>query len=124
MKGRDPFEIPRHGTQYLTGKFVGGFVSQQAADYLRLLAVYKSDTIQSILQEIIEGWMENQEPVNSIIETLADRVHMEWVRRKTPIFDWVNYEDEIYGRLERRKVPKETIDKILKEMRVRIGKNR
>ena len=123
MGKQDPFEIPRHGTQYLTGKYVGAYISQHAASYLRLLAVYKSNTIQAVLHEIIEDWMANQEPVDSIIETLADRVHTEWRRRKTPIFDWNQYEEEVIGRLKRRKVSEEMITQIVKEMRAKIGKD-
>jgi len=121
-KRRDPFEIINEGASYLTGKLVGGYVSQQAADYLRLLAVYKGNTIQTVLQEIIEEWMQEQEPRWSLIEALADRAYMEWIRRNLDVGGWGLYEEEVRSRLQKRKIVDETIDEILKEMRRKIGK--
>jgi len=121
-KRRDPFEITNEGTSYLTGKLVGGYVSQRVADYLRLLAVYKSNTIQSILEQIIEEWMQEQEPRWSLIEALADRAYMEWIRRNLDVGGWGLYEEEVRSRLQKRKIVDETIDEILKEMRRKIGK--
>lgn len=128
MKKRDPFEIANQGVHYLTGKLVGGYISQQAAAYLRLLAVYKGGTIQSVLQEMIEDWMNEQEPEVSIMETLVDRIYMEWIRRmsgeKTSLAEtnWRKYEAEVIERLRRRKISDEMILKIVKEMRRRVGK--
>ena len=123
MKKQDPFGLTSEGIHYLTGKLVGAYISQQASAYLRLLTVYKGGTIQSVLREIIEEWMNAQEPEGSIIETLADRAYMEWIRRKKKRSDWEDYEIEIKDRLIRRKVSIETIEKICKEMRARIGKD-
>lgn len=123
-KRRDPFEIMNEGASYLTGKLIGGYVSQQAADYLRLLAVYKNSTIQTVLQEIIEEWMQEQEPRWSLIEALADRAYMEWIRRDLDMGGWGLYEQEITDRLQRRKITEESIEEILEEMRRKVGKEK
>lgn len=120
---QNPFEVLNEGSCYLTGKLVGGYVSQQAADYLRILAVYQNSTIQSVLQNIIEEWMTDQEPKWSIIEALADRAYMEWIRRDLDPGGWNAYEREVIRYLQKRKITEESIQEILKEMRGRIGKD-
>ena len=124
QKRRDPFGITNEGASYLTGKLVGGYVSQRVTDYLRLLAVYKSNTIQSILEQIIEEWMQEQEPRWSLIEALADRAYMEWIRRDLDIGGWELYEQEIADRLHKRKITGESIHEIIKEMRRKVGKEK
>lgn len=123
MPKRNPFAIDQESTRYLTGKLIGGYVSQSVASYLRLLTVYKGRTIQGVLQEIVEEWQSEQEPESSIIEALADRAYMEWIRRKQPMEEWGEYEKEVGNRLRRRKVEEEKINTILEEMRLKIGKN-
>lgn len=121
---QDPFQIACNGGTYTDGKLVGGYVPRPSAEYLRLLALYKNGSVQSVLQEMIREWMDNQEPRDSIIETLADRAYMEWIRRDVDISKWEAYEKEITERLQRRKVNDQDINDILKEMRARIGKNK
>lgn len=124
----NPFEIAYQGPHYLTGRLVAGYVSQQASDYLRLLAVYKGGTMQSVLQEIIEEWRVKQEPTESIIQALVDRAYLEWVRRgglnKADPAKWWEYKEEIKGRLCKRKVPNDMIESIIQELRGRLGKNK
>lgn len=122
MYSQDPFEISARDSTYLTGTFVGGYVPRQTANHLRLLSIYKSTTLQSILQEMVEEWIVSQEPYVSIIEILADRAHMEWLRRASQNEDWSTYEQELRERLKRRKVNNESVEEILKEVKKKIGK--
>lgn len=120
---QDPFQISSFGgNAYLEGKLVGGYVPRPSADYLRLLALYKNGSVQSVLQEMIDEWMKEQEPKQAIIEVLADRAYMEWIRRDLDIANWEYYEKEIISRLKKRKIDDQDIQNILKEMRTRIGK--
>ena len=122
---QDPFKIQGDGGgTYAHGKLVGGYVPKSQAAYLRLLALYKHGSVQSVLQEMIKEWIHLQEPRPSIVETLADRVHMEWIRRDADPKFWHGYENEIIARLTRRKISPDDIDSILNEMRSRIGKNK
>lgn len=123
MQKQDPFGIESQGVHYLTGKLVGGYVSQQASAYLRLLTVYKRGTIQSVLQEMIEEWISRQEPEDKVIAELAERACLEWMRRRKKYPKWKEYENEVIDRLTKRKVDKEIIRKIRNKMRSRIGKD-
>ena len=123
MQGkRDPFKTERDGAHYLTGKLVGGFVSQQAHAYLRLLAVYKGGSMQSNIQQMLEEWMLDKEPETLIIKALVDRAYAEWRRREWPKIKWDEFEEEMRERLVKKKLDFETIEKIQSEMRAKVGK--
>jgi hypothetical protein len=122
MKGkRDPFKIEREGTHYLTGKLVGGYISQRAHAYLRLLAVYSGGSMQSNLQQMLEDWMENKATESFIIDALAERAVEEWRRRdlseKRAKGKWDEFEEEMGSYLVKKKIEFETIEKIRHEMR-------
>ncbi len=124
----DPFAIERDG-HYKSGKMVGGYVPRHLAEYVHLLALYHNRTAQTVLRQIIEHWLEDQEPVGSILTALADRAYTEWLRRcrefaKDP--DWkglrdrskhfTSYKKEVRTRLQKRKIADEYIERVLQEL--------
>jgi len=128
MIKENPFAITNQGPQYLSGKLIGGYLPHSMYNYMRLLAVYSNGSVQSVLKEMIETWMNEKEPEESIIETLADRAYLEWVRRglehnQDPAV-WWEYREEIEKGLKHRKVYDDTILQIINELRSRIGKNK
>lgn len=112
---KNPFWTDRDSRTYIDGKLVGGYVPLQQAQYLHLLAVYHEMSIQKTLQTLITEWCEGKEPVETILDTLADRAYMEWVRRvnslELPTVDSVEdrqaYEKEVREHLRKRKVTNE-----------------
>lgn len=126
---KDPFNIERDGQHYKSGKMVGGYVPRQLAEYVHLLALYHNQTAQTVLRQIIEYWLAEQEPQNSILIALADRAYTEWLRRcresvKDPEWkglrerakQFTRYKKEIRDRLQKRKIADEHIEKILQEL--------
>ena len=125
MQGkRDPFKTEREGTHYLTGKLVGGYISQRAHAYLRLLAIYRGGSMQSNIQHMLEEWMEDKAPESKIIDVLAGRACGEWGRRELSADKWDAFEEEMGSRLVKKKIDFETIEKIRHEMRLKVGKSR
>lgn len=80
-ENKDPFHTPRDSVTYLAGKMVGGYVPQPVAQYFQLLALYRGQSIQRTLQQMIEEWMKDKETPAMIIEELAVRAFQEYQRR-------------------------------------------
>jgi hypothetical protein len=127
VKKRNPFRAINQGPQYKEGRFVGGYISQQAYDHLRLLATYKESSVQKVLTEMIEDGIANQDTPESMIETLADKAYLEWIRRtagtkKDPAKRW-DYKEEVERYLRKRKLAEHFIAQIWKEVRNKLGTN-
>lgn len=99
------------------GKLVGGYVPLPVADYLGLLALYHKTTVSNIIREMIQHRIDNEEPEELIINTLANRAYKEWFKRlkaNSRKKDWKSNEDliarfrefelEVKFRLLKRKV--------------------
>ncbi len=131
---RDPFFVERED-HYKSGKMVGGYVPRHLADYIHLLALYHNQTAQAVLRHLIEHWLAEQEPQDSILTALADRAYSEWLRRcqeykkdpewrtlreRSKQFTW--YKKEVRDRLQKKKIANDFIEKILTELhRLRKG---
>lgn len=124
----DPFYIERED-HYKSGKMIGGFIPRHLAGYLRILTVYHNRSLQSILLEAIESWIDGQEPEQSVLIALADRAHVKWRQhclenRKDPEWNTVRgrskqftrYKKDIHERLERKKLSLKHIEAILAEL--------
>lgn len=121
-KINNPFSTLDASKSYLNGKFVGGYLPRQIAEYLNLLALYNNSSIQKVLELIVLKWKETEEPESSILETLADRAFMEWLRMKdTRILSFEEYKKEIKMMLKKKKVTQEQIEIILKELHLKRG---
>ena len=121
-KINNPFSTLDASKSYLNGKFVGGYLPRQTADYLNLLALYNNSSIQNVLESIVLKWKETEEPESSILETLADRAFMEWLRIKdTRVLSFEEYKREIKTMLKKKKIPQTQIDSIIKELHQRKG---
>ena len=121
-KINNPFSTLDASKSYLNGQFVGGYLARQIAEYLDLLALYNNSSIQKVLELIVLKWKETEEPESSILETLADRAFMEWLRMKdTRILSFEEYKKEIKIMLKKKKVTQEQIEIILKELHLKRG---
>ena len=123
-KKYDPFKTSKDSSSWIAGKFIGGNIPLHVAEYLHLLALYSEKSIQGTLQSIIEEWCSEREPISTIIETLADRAHIEWNRRKkerelTKKHE-AEYLEEIAQRLRKHKIKEEYVIKIVDALHTRM----
>lgn len=141
MKPKNPFKVEWGEARYLAGKFIGGYVSSEVAGQLRLLALYKNETISAVHNRIIEDWVAAQESEEVIIEALTDRALLEWFRREEEIKDslrdapndpevislrelhnWPHFEHEVRKTLRKRKIQKVHIRKVIASLRRKTGR--
>jgi len=105
---------------------IGGYFPAATADRLRLLSIYHEETIQGMLQQIIEKWISstNDKSEDAIIEELAVRAAHEWQRRtqgkKTGKRGQENYLREMEAILKRRKMIPQHIEKFIAALKTQM----
>jgi len=108
-------------SHYITGKYVGAFVSEEVAGRLRLLALIRETTVQGVIQEAIGNM--TIPPEGAWIEGIADIALREWWRRKEQIHryrrkkEWGKFLDEVKRNLKKRKVFQTHIKQIVAEIK-------
>lgn len=120
----NPFSVERASP---TGdKLVGGYVPQQTADYIALLALSQGCSISKLLRSILFLWAKDKLPKEKIIESLINKANRSWIEKlnksrgktgwktnKEINLKFIEYKKELRKILRKRKIDLETIDRII-----------
>lgn len=110
-------------------KLIGAYISQHDADYLSLLAIYKSSTASDLMrqaiQDMIKKCIDAGESEDFIIQVMVKRALEEWEYRlqiNNGEYGWRDridlnmkfekYQDELKQHLLKRKIPVKFITRI------------
>ena len=74
-KNKNPFSANGVKTN---NKFVGGYVPQQTADYITLLALFQGQSVSKLLRTILTSWMSEKLPKERLIESLIAKANNSW----------------------------------------------
>ena len=118
-KNRDPFLLIKEDNFSLKKDnfLVGGYLPTFIAEYMRTYALYKNISLSSVLRTILEEWMDKQPTEEILVGDLVERAFMEWCRRDEDDGKaWDIYKKELEGRLKKRKVFEDVINKIMEAL--------
>lgn len=126
MEKRDPFAkgSKDKGEEVM---FIGGYFPPNTVYLLRLYAVYKGQSLQRVLQTIVDDWWKHS-PLSSdeLVDGLVEQAIKEWERRISGRQDEItaeerqDYLDEIETILAHRKIHSSHIEEIIDKLEAKV----